>query len=90
VHRLRQQGLSVRIVWRHSDERPPGTVLSVQPAGQRPVGSTVILTGARTPRRHGEQGDGHQQGGGDQQGGSSHGMAQGHHKTGPAGGSIVD
>jgi serine/threonine-protein kinase len=96
VHRLRQQGLSVRIVWRRSGEQPPGTVLSVQPAGQRPVGSLVILTVARTPRRHGQrgdgdrQGDGTQQGGGDQQGGTSHGKIQGHRNNDPAGGSTVD
>ena len=75
VRRLHQQGLFVRIVWRRSDEQPPGTVLSVQPAGQRPVGSTVILTAARAQQRHrrpgdgGQQGDGNQQGGGGQQGG---------------------
>jgi hypothetical protein len=94
VHRLRQQGLSVRIVWRRSGDQPPGTVLSVQPAGQRPVGSLVILTAARTPRRHGQrgdgdrQGDGNQQGGGDQQGGSSNGKAQGHRNNDPAGSTV--
>jgi serine/threonine-protein kinase len=91
VHRLRQEGLTVRVVWRRSDEQPPGTVLSVQPAGQRLVGSTVILTGARAARHGqrgngGQQGDGNGQGGGDQ-GGSSHG----HHKNDPASGdSTVD
>jgi len=95
VHRLHQQGLSVHIVWRRSDEQPPGTVLSVQPAGQRPVGSTVVLTGAtaapRGQRGDGDhQGDGDQQGGGDQQDGASHGKAGGQHKNGPAGGSAVD
>ena len=100
VRRLHQQGLSVRIVWRRSDKQPPGTVLSVLPAGQRPVGSTVVLTGVSAPRRHGQQGDGgHQgdggnQGGGNQgggdQGGSSHGRAHGQHVKNPAGGSAVD
>jgi beta-lactam-binding protein with PASTA domain len=95
VHRLHQQGLSVHIVWRRSSGQPAGTVLSVQPAGQRPVGSLVTLTVARTAR-HGQrgdgdqQGDGSQQGGGDRQGGASHGKAQGHHKQDPAGGSTVD
>jgi len=85
VHRLRRQGLSVRVVWRRSDGQRPGTVLSVQPAGQRPVGSTVTLTGALAAR-HGQRGGGDQQGGGDQ-GGSSHG----HHTKNPAGGgSTVD
>ena len=95
VRRLHQQGLFVRIVWRRSDEQPPGTVLSVQPAGQRPVGSTVTLTAARTARHGqrgggGQQGDGSQQGGGDQQGGASHGKPQGHHKQNPADGSTLD
>ena len=93
VRRLHQHGLFVRIVWRRSDEQPPGTVLSVQPAGQRPVGSTVILTAARTQQRHsqpgggGQQGDGNQQGGG-QQGGASHGKANGHDKKGAAGSAL--
>ena len=69
AQRLRQQGLSVRIAWRRSDEQPPGTVLSVQPSGRRPVGSLVTLTAALRPRRHGDQGGGDRQGGGDQQGG---------------------
>jgi eukaryotic-like serine/threonine-protein kinase len=96
VRRLHQQGLSVRIVWRRSDRQPPGTVLSVLPAGQRPVGSTVVLTGVSAPQRHGQQGDGghrgdgDQQGGGDQQDGSSHGKAQGQHVKDPAAGPAVD
>jgi len=67
VRRLHQQGLSVRVVWRRSHEQPPGTVLSVLPAGQRPVGSTVVLIGARAPR-HGHGGDGGQRGDGGQGG----------------------
>jgi uncharacterized membrane protein YgcG len=95
VRRLHQQGLSVRIVWRRSDKQPPGTVLSVLPAGQRPVGSTVVLTGVSAPLRHGQQGDGGHQGdggnqGGGDQGGSSHGRAHGQHVKNPAGGSAVD
>lgn len=95
VRRLHQQGLSVRIVWRRSDRQPPGTVLSVLPAGQRPVGSTVVLTGVSAPRRHTQQGDGGHQGdggnqGGADQGGSSHGRAHGQHVKNPAGGSAVD
>jgi hypothetical protein len=78
ARRLRQQGLSVRIAWRRSDEQPSGTVLSVQPSGRRPVGSLVTLTAALRPRRHGHQGGGDQQGGGGQHGdgdnqGASHG-----------------
>jgi serine/threonine-protein kinase len=68
AQRLRQQGLSVRIAWRRSDEQPPGTVLSVQPSGRRPVGSLVTLTAALRPRRRGHQGGGDQQGGGGQHG----------------------
>jgi hypothetical protein len=64
VRRLRQQGLSVRIVWRPSGEQSPGTVLSVSPAGQRPAGSTVTLTAALAPHAHGH---GHGQGHGDNQ-----------------------
>jgi eukaryotic-like serine/threonine-protein kinase len=86
VRRLHQLGLSVRVVWRRSDGQPPGMVLSVLPAGRRPVGSTVVLIAAR----QGHHGDGVHQGDGDQQGGSSHGKAPGPHKKGPAGGSAVD
>jgi serine/threonine protein kinase len=63
---LRQQGLSVHVVWRPSDQQRPGTVLAVQPAGQRPVGSVVTLTAALAPHAHGNgHGKGH---GGSQQG----------------------
>jgi hypothetical protein len=95
VRRLRQQGLSVRVVWRRSDGQPPGTVLAVQPAGRRPVGSTVVLIGV-SAARHGHHGDGgqqgvgDQQGGGVQQGGSSHGKAAGQHRKDLVGGSAVD
>jgi len=66
AHLLRQQGLAVRIRWRHDGGQPPGTVLSVQPAGPRPVGSLVTLTAALKPGQGGDQqgGDG-QQGNGD-------------------------
>jgi eukaryotic-like serine/threonine-protein kinase len=89
VHRLHQQGLSVRVVWRRSGTQPPGTVLAVRPAGQRPVGSTVVLTGATPMPHHGHKRDGHQQGdgaqqGGDQPGGASHGRAKSPHGKGPA------
>jgi hypothetical protein len=102
VRRLHQQGLTVRVVWRHSDKQAPGTVLSVQPAGRRPAGSLVILTGARAAQRHAQrghgdqhgdgnqQGDDNQQGGPDQQGGTSHGKAPGQHMSVPAGGSVMD
>jgi serine/threonine-protein kinase len=69
AQRLRQQGLSVRIVWRHSGEQSPGTVLSVSPVGKRAIGSLVTVTGAVAPGQDGQQGDGGQQVGGDQHGG---------------------
>jgi hypothetical protein len=91
ARRLRQQGLSVRIAWRHSAGQPPGTVLSVRPSGRRPVGSLVTLTAALRSRPHGHQG-GDQQGGGqgdgDNQGGASHGNGhgKGHHGQDSLGG----
>jgi hypothetical protein len=82
AHQLRQQGLTVRIRWRHSGRQSPGTVLSVRPAGPRPVGSLVTLTAALPPG-HGGQG-------GDQQGGDGpHGDGNGHHLGPPAGDSRV-
>jgi eukaryotic-like serine/threonine-protein kinase len=56
---LRQQGLAVRIRWRHSDAQAPGTVLSVRPAGPRPVGSLVTLTAALRPGQPGRGPPGH-------------------------------
>jgi hypothetical protein len=47
--RLRQEGLTVRVRWRVTSARPPGTVLSVSPSGYRPAGSLVTLVGARAP-----------------------------------------
>jgi len=80
---LSQQGLTVRIRWRHSDGQPHGTVLSVRPAGPRPVGSLVTLTAALPPGRGGQ--------GGDQQGGDGqHGDGNGHHQGHPAGNSGLD
>jgi len=75
AHLLRQRGLVVRIRWRHGDGQPPGTVLSVQPAGPRPVGSLVTLIAALKPEQDGQQGGpgGGQQGGDGQQG---HGHGQ--------------
>ena len=80
AHLLRQQGLVVRIRWRHGDGQPPGTVLSVQPAGPRPVGSLVTLIAALKPEQDGQQGGpgGGQQGGDGQQGhGYHHGQPGG-------------
>ena len=77
AQRLRQQGLTVRVIWRHGHKESAGTVLAVWPTGPRPVGSMVTLTGALGPHQgHGDgphqgHGDGNQQGQGDgnQQGG---------------------
>jgi eukaryotic-like serine/threonine-protein kinase len=80
AHLLRQQGLAVRIRWRHSDGQAPGTVLSVRPAGPRPVGSLVTLTAALQPGQ-----------GGDQQGGDGqHGNGNGHHHGHAAGNSSLN
>ncbi len=84
AHLLRQQGLAVRIRWRHSDGQSPGTVLSVQPAGPRPVGSLVTLTAALKPEQDG------QQGGGQQGGDGQHGDGNGHHGGHPGGNSGLD
>ena len=80
AQRLRQQGLSVRIRWRHSGEQPPGTVLSVRPAGPRPVGSTVTLTAVL--KRAGDAGDG-------QGGHGQDGNGKGGHKHHPGAGPVV-
>ena len=83
AHLLRQQGLTVRIRWRHSDGHAPGTVLSVQPAGSRPAGSLVTLIAALQPGQGGQ--------GGDQQGGDcQHGDGNSHHHGHRAGNSGLD
>ena len=76
AHLLRQQGLAVHVRWRHSGGQPPGTVLSVRPAGPRPAGSLVTLTAALNPGHDGQGGDG--------QGGN------GHHHGHPGGNSGMD
>jgi serine/threonine-protein kinase len=71
VRRLRQLGLRPHVVWAVNGGKEPGTVISVQPSGQVPVGSTVMVTAALRPpgHRHGHgHGDGHGHGGGDGQG----------------------
>jgi hypothetical protein len=83
AHRLRHRGLSVRIRWRHSGAQPAGTVVSVQPAGQRPAGSRVTLTAALSPDYAGDQGDAEDSQGGD--GDQGHGL---HHPPGQ--GSALD
>ncbi len=55
---LHQLGLRVQVTWQPSDHQPAATVLSVQPTGQVPAGSTVVLTAAVGPSGH----DGHDHG----------------------------
>jgi serine/threonine-protein kinase len=57
---LRQLGLVPRVVWLPTTRRPPGTVVSVQPAGYLATGSTVTVTGAYQPQpHHQDNGKGH-------------------------------
>jgi tRNA A-37 threonylcarbamoyl transferase component Bud32 len=67
---LRQRGLRVQVTWRYNGHQQPGTVISVQPAGQLPVGTTVAVTGALVPPGHlgGHRGGGKDQGNGGGQG----------------------
>jgi len=60
---LRQLGLRVQVIWRHHGHQQPGTVISVQPTGRLPAGTTVAVTGALAPPGHGsgnDQGNGGQ------------------------------
>ena len=66
---LRQEGLHVRVAWQHNGDQQPGTVLSVQPAGQLPAGTTVVVTAALPPPGHHHGQDHH--GNGDGQGDGS-------------------
>ncbi len=50
---LRQLGLGVQVTWRYNGHQQPGTVISVQPTGQLPAGTTVVVTGALAPPGHG-------------------------------------
>jgi serine/threonine-protein kinase len=49
VRQLHQQGLTVHVEWKASGAQAPGSVLSVRPAGRRPVGSLVTVIGALRP-----------------------------------------
>ena len=49
---LRHEGLHVRVAWQHNGHQQPGTVLSVQPAGQLAPGTTVLVTAALPPPGH--------------------------------------
>jgi eukaryotic-like serine/threonine-protein kinase len=69
VQQLRQLGLRPQVIWLATAQQPPGTVISVQPAGQVPAGSTVIVAGALQPHGHGGHGHGGHGHGGDDHGG---------------------
>jgi eukaryotic-like serine/threonine-protein kinase len=64
---LHQLGLRVQVTHQPSDQQPPGTVLSVQPTGQVPAGTTIILMAAVRPSGH--EGHDHGHGGGNGGGG---------------------
>ena len=67
VRRQLQLALVVRVRWRPSGQ-DPGTVLSVQPSGQVPAGSVIVVTAASQlqPAGHGHgHGDGQGNGNGD-------------------------
>ncbi|HEV2450658.1 MAG TPA: serine/threonine-protein kinase [Streptosporangiaceae bacterium] len=61
VRQLRQLGLQVRVLRQPSDQQPPGTVTSVSPSGQVPVGTLVTVIAV--PQSH-DQGHHHGHGGG--------------------------
>jgi hypothetical protein len=61
--RLRELGLTVRVLWQPSDLQLPGTVLSVRPDGRVPAGSLIVVTAALQPHGHGNgHGKGHAHG----------------------------
>ena len=69
-HRLRELGLHVRVAWQPAGHEDTGAVLSVHPAGQVPVGSTIIVTAAfQAPGQH--HGNGHGDGNGHGNGGGN-------------------
>jgi serine/threonine-protein kinase len=61
---LQHEGLHVRVAWQHNGHQQPGTVLSVQPAGQLAPGTTVMVTAALPPPGHHHHGNGDGQGDG--------------------------
>jgi eukaryotic-like serine/threonine-protein kinase len=61
---LSQLGLQPQIRWAHANGQDPGTVVSVQPSGQVPVGSVVTVTAAFEGHGHGH-GNGQGGNGGD-------------------------
>jgi serine/threonine-protein kinase len=49
VRELRRLGLRTEVTYVTTTQQPPGAVLSVQPAGPLPPGSTVTVTAAQRP-----------------------------------------
>ncbi len=70
---LRQLGLVVRVRWQPTALEPAGMVISVQPGGQVPVGSVVVVTGALQPQPTASPEHDHGGGGGDGGGGGGGG-----------------
>jgi eukaryotic-like serine/threonine-protein kinase len=62
VSQLRQLGLQVTVAWQPSHDQKPGRVLSIEPSGRIPVGTNVLVTGARRQGEH--HGEGHGNGNG--------------------------
>lgn len=71
VSKLRRLGLDPRVLWRASDQQPPGSVLSVRPGGQVPEGSMITVLGALRPRPSAAPKRPHRKGG--HHGGGHHG-----------------
>ena len=72
---LRRLGLHPSVAWTAGGGQEPGSVVSVQPGGQLPAGSTVIVTAALWPSghhhdQHHGNGNGPGDGGGNGQNGS--------------------
>jgi beta-lactam-binding protein with PASTA domain len=68
VGQLRHAGLRPRLVRAPNGHLKPGTVISVQPGGQVPVGTAVAVTAAAPPGHrhgHGNGGGGNGNGNGD-------------------------
>jgi serine/threonine-protein kinase len=65
---LRQLGLRIEVIWRDNGHQQPGTVISVQPTGRLPAGTTVTVAGALAPPGHrgGQRSSGNDQGNGGQ------------------------
>jgi serine/threonine-protein kinase len=76
---LRRLGLHPRVAWITSDQQDPGTVVSVQPTGQLPAGSTVLVTAVAQPSDgHGNgNGNGNGNGGGNGNGNGNGGEGNG-------------